>query len=88
MFKVNNKETRTTSGDSVSNLEQTLQFILLLLLLNLNKYSKIIDSGNKFVFNNCEKMHCPIGWENFAGLHVFILIHQTQGYEKDTFSQK
>ena len=37
MFKVNNKDTRTTSGTSIVNFEHILHFILLLILLNLNK---------------------------------------------------
>ena len=55
MFKVNNKDTRTTSGASVVNVEHILHFILLLLFLNFSKYSKSLVSDNKFVFNNCEK---------------------------------
>ena len=37
MFKVNNKLTNMTSGDSIVNFERVLPFILQLLLLNSNK---------------------------------------------------
>ena len=37
IFKVNSKDTRTTSGASSVNFEHILHFILLLILLNLNK---------------------------------------------------
>ena len=59
IFKVYNKETRTTFCASIVNSEHILQFILLLLLLNSNKYSETIASDNKFVFNNCEKYIVP-----------------------------
>ena len=36
-FKVNNKDTRTTSGASIVNFEHVPHFILLILLLNSNK---------------------------------------------------
>ena len=48
MFKVNNKDTRTTSGASIVNFEHILQFILLV-------HSKTTVSDNNFFFNNCEK---------------------------------
>ena len=54
MFEVNNKYARTTTDVSIVNFEYILQFILLLLLLNSNKYSKTLVS-DKTVFNNCEK---------------------------------
>ena len=37
IFKVNNKDTRTTSGASNVNFEHVPYFILLILLLNSNK---------------------------------------------------
>ena len=37
IFKVNNKDTRTTSGTYIVNSEHISHFILILLLLNLNK---------------------------------------------------
>ena len=37
IFKVNNKDTRTTSGASIVNFEHVPHFILLILLLNSNK---------------------------------------------------
>ena len=60
IFKVNNKDTRTTSGASVVNFEHISHFILLLLLLNSNKKNvswarEIIVPDNKFTFSNCEK---------------------------------
>ena len=36
-FKVNSKDTRTMSGNCIVNFEHTLDFILLLILLNLDK---------------------------------------------------
>ena len=53
-----------------------LQFILLLLLLNSNKYSKILVSDNKVVFNNCEKYLVLLAGKMFVELHVFIFIHK------------
>ena len=76
MFKVNSKYTRTTSGVFILNFEHILQFILLLLLLNLNKYSKTLASGNKVVFNNCEKYLVLLAGKIFVELHVFIFIHK------------
>ena len=55
MFKVNNKDTRTTSGVNIVNFEHIFKFILLSLLLNSYKYSETLVSDSKFVFNNCEK---------------------------------
>ena len=52
MLEVKNKYTRTT-GVSIVNFEHILQFILLLLLLNSNKYSKTLVL-DKVVFSNCE----------------------------------
>ena len=37
IFKVNNKDTRTTTGASIVNFEHIYPFILLLLLVNSNK---------------------------------------------------
>ena len=76
MFEVNNKYTRTTSCVSIVNLEHILQFILLLLLLNSNKYSKTLVSDNKVVFNNCQKYIVLLLWKFFE-LHVFIFKHPT-----------
>ena len=76
IFEVNNKYTRTTNGVSIANFEHILQFVLVLLLLNLNKYSKIIASDNKVVFNNCEKYIVLLAGKIFVELHVFIFIHK------------
>ena len=37
IFKVNNKDTRTTSGASIVNFEHIFRCMLLLILLNFNK---------------------------------------------------
>ena len=49
------KDTGASSCASIVNFEYNLQFILLLLLLNSNKYSKTLASDNKFPFNIYEK---------------------------------
>ena len=72
MFEVNNKYTRTTTGVSIVNLEHIFQCILLLLLLNSNKYCKTLVS-DKVGFNNCEKHIVLLAGKIFVELHVFIL---------------
>ena len=54
------------------NFEQILQFILLLLLLNSNKYFKALVSDN-VVFINCEKYIVLLAGEILIELHVFLL---------------
>ena len=71
MFKVNNKYTKTTTGVSLVNFKHILQFILLLLLLNSNKYSKTLVS-NKVVFNNCEKYIVLLAGKIFIEQYGFI----------------
>ena len=74
MLEVKNKYTRTT-GVSIVNFEHILQFILLLLLLNSNKYSKTLVL-DKFVFSNCEKYIVLLAGKIFE-LRVFILFTST-----------
>ena len=74
MLEVNNKYNRTT-GVSIVNFEHVLQFILLLLLLNSNKYSKTLVS-DKVVFSNCEKYIVLLAGKIFE-LRVFILFTST-----------
>ena len=76
MLKVNNKYTRSTSGVSIVSFEHILQFILQLLLLNSNKYSKTLVSDNKVVFNNCYKYLVLLAGRIFVELHVLIFIHK------------
>ena len=55
-FKVNNKDTIMTSGACTVNFQQILDFVLLLLLLNLNKQMPLEpEQPIKLVFSNCEK---------------------------------
>ena len=68
-FNVNNKDTRTTSGASIVNLEHISHFIL---LFNIAEFEKInvgwvwgmLVSDNKFILS------CLMGWENLVG-YVF-----------------
>ena len=73
ILEVNNKYTRLTTGVSIVNFEHILQFILLLLLLNSNKYSKTLVS-DKVDFNNCEKCIFLLAGKIFIELHLLILL--------------
>ena len=46
IFKVNNKDTRTTSDTFIAKFEHISHFILLLILLNLNK--EMLVQSEKF----------------------------------------
>ena len=51
IFKVNKKDTKTTSGASIVNFEHISRFILLLILLNLIKLMPVEPD-----FSTCEKL--------------------------------
>ena len=75
MLEVKNKYTRTT-GVSIVNFEHILQFILLLLLLNSNKYSKTLVSDNE-LFSIIVRNILSYCYKKAFEIHVFIFKHPT-----------
>ena len=85
VLKVNNKDTRTTSGASIVNAEHISQFIVIIAefeQINAGWAQETIVPDNKFILSNCGK-HCPMGWENLLGsmfLSLFTQHKVAKGY--------
>ena len=85
IFKVSNKDTRTTPVTSTVNFEHILLFILLLLLLN-SVWEDIV-SNNKFAFSKCEKY--VVLWAGKVCLATrFHLYSPKTRLRKDNFSRQ
>ena len=85
------KDTRTTSSASFVNFEHILQFILLLILLNLNKQMLVGPEEWWFqtiFFSNFEK-YISLSWKNLLGYCIcFHLYSLNIRLWKDKFSQQ
>ena len=89
-FKVNSKNTKTTSGASIVKFEQILHCILLFILLNSNKkcWLGLRNSSfrQKIVFSNCEK-YIVLWAKKICWLYVFIFIHPTKVWKRINFKK-
>ena len=92
IFKVNNKDIRTTSGVSIVNFEHVLHYILLSILLNSNKYMLLGPEERQFqtinlFFSNFEKY--IVLWEGKICRAInFYLYSPNLRFLKDTFSRQ
>ena len=79
IFKVNQKDTRKIFGASIINLEHIFHFILLSLLLTLNKLMPVGAAKLKFQTKNFSVILGYIvfyGWENLLGCMFSFLFTQ------------
>ena len=74
IFKVSNKDTRTTSGTSIVNFKHISHFILLLILLNMNKCWLGLINGRfrQCVFSNIEEYIVLSGGEICWAIYFHI----------------
>ena len=92
IFKVNNKDTRTTSDVSIVNFEHVLRYLLLLILLNLNKNMLVGPEERQFqtinlFFSNFEKY--IVLWERKICRAInFYLYSPNLRFLKDKFSRQ
>ena len=92
IFKVNNKDTRTTSDVSIVNFEHVLRYLLLLILLNLNKNMLVGPEERQFqtinlFFSNFEKY--IVLWERKICCAInFYLYSPNLRFLKDKFSRQ
>ena len=92
IFKVNNKDTRTTSDVSIVNFEHVLRYLLLLILLNLNKNMLVGPEERQFqtinlFFSNFEKY--IVLWERKICRAInFYLYSPNLRFLKNKFSRQ